>query len=296
MERTEWLKWRRNGIGSSDAPIILNVSKFSTALALWEEKISEEEIEENQSFIMDLGNEAEPRIRGLFEFIDGEEYEVALLEMEGYPFIRASLDGISPCKKKLIEIKLAGKEVYEQAKAGVVAECYMPQVQHQLMVSKADVCNFLVYPMDEFKKNRANALNADLLARVTVYPDKDYHAQLLEAHLKFWDCVQKKKPPQASDKDYKTLKGKTALLKKWKAARIAADKAEEKLESIRNEIIEAAKAQGHTRYLASGVRLQETARVGAVDYAKIPELKGVDLDKYRKKGSVSWRLEIVEGE
>ena len=42
--------------------------------------------------------------------------------------------------------------------------------------------------------------------------------------------------------------------------------------------------------LIHGRKLTRVERVGNVQYAKIPELKGVDLDKYRGKPSTSWRL------
>ena len=34
----EWLDWRKKGIGSSDAPIIMGVSPWKTPFELWEEK------------------------------------------------------------------------------------------------------------------------------------------------------------------------------------------------------------------------------------------------------------------
>lgn len=292
MERKEWLQWRRSGIGSSDAPIIMGTSKFSTPLALWEEKISTEEIEEEQSFIMDLGNEAEPRIRSLFSLMTGKDFEVCLRESADFPFLRWSGDGLF--ENEGLEIKLAGKEVYQDANNKKVSDCYLPQVQHGIFVGNLKVMHYLVYPMDQYRKNRNEALDASLLMHVEVYPDKEYIARMLEAEIKFWDCVTSKKPPMAGDRDYKSLKGKTTLLKQWKKAKIAADKAEEKLEQVREQLIEEAKKQGHSRYLASGVRLREESRAGAVDYKSIPELKGVDLESYRKKGSTSWKIEIVE--
>jgi hypothetical protein len=33
-------------------------------------------------------------------------------------------------------------------------------------------------------------------------------------------------------------------------------------------------------------------RSGSVDYAKIPELKNIDLEKYRKKGSTVWTMRV----
>lgn len=42
--------------------------------------------------------------------------------------------------------------------------------------------------------------------------------------------------------------------------------------------------------LIFGRPLTKVERVGAVDYSRVPELEGVDLNQYRKKGSAYWRM------
>ncbi len=37
---------------------------------------------------------------------------------------------------------------------------------------------------------------------------------------------------------------------------------------------------------------KEVSRIGAVDYGKIPELKGVDLDQYRKASTTTTTIKI----
>ena len=39
MSHEEWLEWRREGIGASDAPVIMGVSPWTTPLQLWENKL-----------------------------------------------------------------------------------------------------------------------------------------------------------------------------------------------------------------------------------------------------------------
>ena len=50
------------------------------------------------------------------------------------------------------------------------------------------------------------------------------------------------------------------------------------------------KAAGGKNSLIWGRKVTKVDRKGNVQYAKVPELKGVDLEQYRGKGSSSWRI------
>lgn len=52
-------------------------------------------------------------------------------------------------------------------------------------------------------------------------------------------------------------------------------------------------AQGRTTE-GFGVRVIRSERVGSVDYKSIPELESVDLDQYRKPGSVYFQVREVK--
>lgn len=68
-------------------------------------------------------------------------------------------------------------------------------------------------------------------------------------------------------------------------ARKKADEAREK-----ELLAELVKLAGEKNALIHGRTLTKVERVGNVQYAKIPELAGVDLDKYRGKPSSFWRF------
>lgn len=55
-------------------------------------------------------------------------------------------------------------------------------------------------------------------------------------------------------------------------------------------IAELVKMAGEKDALIHGRPLTRVERVGSVDYGKVPELAGVDLNQYRKKGSSFWRF------
>jgi len=56
---------------------------------------------------------------------------------------------------------------------------------------------------------------------------------------------------------------------------------------LRDRLIEMA---DENSTMGSGIKLTKGIRKGVVQYAEIPELKEVDLDKYRKESSVTWTL------
>lgn len=291
MNRNEWFRWRQGGIGSSDAPIIMGVSPYKTALELYEEKVSEDLKETGNSFITDLGQRMEPRIRALYEMYSGKDFPAECVESADFPFLRASLDGRAS-DGEIIEIKLLGLADWTGAKAGVVPLKHWPQVQHQLLVSGAPQCVYVAYLYDKECKEEL-ALSMEKLAFVVVKPDELYLGKLIEAEMQFWECVQKKKPPLPSAKDFKRLTGYVDLANQWAELDKKIKELEVEREKVRDLLIEAASAAKHPRLVCAGIRLSQQSRAGNVDYKKIPELRGVDLDQYRGKGSVFWKIEHV---
>lgn len=290
--RTDWLKWRKQGIGGSDMPIVLGLSPWSTPLKLYEEKLSEE-IKENSNYQTELGNEAETKIRSLFELMHGKEFPPALCVMEEHSFLRTSLDGRSECKTEIIEIKLSGKDDYESAKVGKVPDKYYPQVQHNLMVSGAEICYFMSYPFSEYESKRHGPLVWENLAVVQVGADKNYQSMLIREGIKFWDHILKKKPPIPTDKDYKPLVGLSKEAKKWLSNKEKIEKLESEQDELKKIITQAAERQGHSRFICAGIRIRQESRAGSINYKSIPVLKGMDLEAYRGDGSVFWKMEPI---
>lgn len=190
--RVEWLKWRSQGIGASDASIIMGVSRFKTREKLLQEKAIEE-IKEQSSYIMQRGNEIEFQVRMFLEKEFDAGFPPNNICSKILPFIRASLDGHSKGTNRIVEIKLLasikhdnhvteGTEKWEKVKQGWVPDEYWPQVQLQLWVSGAESCLFVAYK--ESKGNRI--ITSDKLAIVEVKPDKDYQKEMLKKLFDFW--------------------------------------------------------------------------------------------------------------
>jgi len=80
---------------------------------------------------------------------------------------------------------------------------------------------------------------------------------------------------------------KPILEARYLAALAAYDQAKEDIDDIKSELI--ALADGQKTHV-SGLIVQPIERKGNVDYKKIPELQGVDLETYRGSPVSSWRV------
>lgn len=188
---SDWHKWRSQGIGSSDISAVIGMSAFKTAFQLWELKTGRVE-EKESSFVMQRGTELEPKIRAMYELEFDIDMPPCELVHPHHSFARVSLDGRNEAARKIIEIKYVGIEKHEQAKAGIVPECYVPQVQWQLFVSGDLEADYVSY-------------FAEKLAIVRVLPDIEMQKNLLDAATKFWHCVQTNTPPELTEKDKKRI-------------------------------------------------------------------------------------------
>lgn len=184
----DWLKWRSEGLGSSDAPAIMGVSPFKTAYQLWEEKTGLV-VRDESNYATRRGHELEPKARARYELLYGCEMPVAFLEHHEFPFIRCSLDGYNEGIKRFIEIKCPGKDDIELARQGKVPEKYYPQIQHQFLVTDAESCHYVTY--DGYES----------LIIVEVKPNREYILELAKNLINFWELVQTKTPPPFSDQD-----------------------------------------------------------------------------------------------
>lgn len=196
-DRTQWLNWRHQGIGSSDACVIMGESRFKKYDVLLTEKVAPVFGEDQANpYIKDRGNRIEKLVRDFFEKEMGTTFSAMNTESTFFPFQRASLDGITPDKRTIIEIKLlssvnpsninkqaAGYVKWEKAfYEGIVPREYYPQLQHQLMVTGAEKCLFLGF---KETKGREEVMK-ESLAMIEVLPDEAYINEMAFKQYDFW--------------------------------------------------------------------------------------------------------------
>ena len=107
---------------------------------------------------------------------------------------------------------------------------------------------------------------------------------LFDKMLKFWKCVQDDIEPELCDRDYKLIRNSEILedLRAWKETKDNLTILEKRLEVLKEKILSHSDIKGR-RTRCGDFKINVTTRKGNVQYNKIPELTGVDLDKYRGK-------------
>ncbi len=276
QDTQEWLNMRKNRIGASDAPIILNVSPYRTAYQLWSEKLGLIEPQQ-MNFAMSEGKRKEADGRKRFEGIIGKSVCPDVLLHPNFNYIMASLDGISEDRQLICEIKWPGKADHELALNGKVPEKYYPQVQLQM-----EVCD-LPY-------NHYFSCYGEDAALVVVERNRAFIDAMMPKLHDFYRCMITFKPPELTERDYEDKSDDMDWYNTSYEYKILKKKIEyykEEEEVLRNKLIELSKDRNCK---GNGISVRKSLRVGAVDYSKIDALKEIDLDAYRKEPISVWTI------
>ena len=273
----EWHAYRASHANASEAGCIMGCSpwKPQTWLQLWRIKTGQDVIQTNAA--MRRGLEREPITRQFACDQFATNFQPAVVE-DG--IFSASLDGINKDGDAILEIKNPGPEskTWTAIKDGIIEPHYQAQVQHQLYVSLAGVCLFVV----------DNGVDQPL--SIDVHPDPEYQELLINTWNKFWWHMQEFSPPEPGENDITPMTGPEwlAAVTRYRIAGGVLKAAEDEAEAARKAIIllcgENQVCQGE------GVRARQQFRKGQIDYRRIPELKDRDLEMYRKKGQTIWTL------
>ena len=264
----EWQSWRFGGIGSSDAPVIMGESNFKTPRMLWSIKTGRAP-EGGDSPATRRGRALEQCARRAYETRMQMQMEPACLVHDQLDWMRASLDGFSFDGSIVLEIKcpLSGRD-QAALQEGRIPAHYYAQIQHQLEVSRAQEAHYWSFD---------GATGTLVRAR----PDREYIARLIEAEAAFWQRILDNRWPEHSEVEL-DLDADPA----WRSAAVRYREARTRLEQTTVEEQQARKLLEQMatarRTYGSGVEVLRSFRKGAVDYSRVPELRGVDLEPYRK--------------
>ena len=173
----QWLAWRHNGIGASDAPVILGESPYKTADQLFDEKVGVVR-DGGQNAAMARGTYLEPAARTAYCSALSRKVASACLQSTNHDWLRASVDGISDCGAFLVEIKCGLSAYRKTAQTRRPPDYYHGQLQHALAVTGLDEIDFWCYWPG------CNSVH------VTVKRDEPYIKKLLAAEEEFWRRVQ----------------------------------------------------------------------------------------------------------
>lgn len=271
----EWHTFRNQRVTATDAAVIMGLDPWTTPYKRWQQKLGLIPLPV-MTPAMQRGLDMEPIAREALSTHIGLPLMDAVIENPKYPWAMASLDAIDPDLLVIAEIKCPGPEAHGSAIAGIVPEHYFAQCQHQLMVSGAS--QMIYWSFD--------GSDGVLLE---VPRDHDFIERMIEAELRFYECIVEQKSPPLTEYDYKRRDDglwQEAMME-WVEADRELDSALEREKRAKERLKELADGQSCE---GCGIKLRKIVEQGRVDYKAIPELKSMDLSKYRKAPIVKWTV------
>jgi len=173
----EWLEWRSQGIGASDAPTIMGENPWKSAANLLQEKCLGKKYFSNPA--IRKGIALEPEARKRYETKTGIRVVPACLQSVKFEWLRASTDGLATNRSSVVEIK-CGESVYcKAATSRVVPDYYYGQLQHILAITNLQSIDFFCYWPER----------PEVLLRIA--RDDIYIKSLLDSEYLFWQKVLK---------------------------------------------------------------------------------------------------------
>lgn len=267
----EWHALRKTKITATDASVIMGVNPWKNKSQLYKEKMSSE----INSFInerMQRGIDLEPVARDLFNIEHNTDMKPVIAVND---WAMASLDGYDELTKQIIEIKCPGEKDHALALDEKIPEYYYPQLQFQMYVCE---CPYVYYYSFDGTSGIA----------VHVKRDDKYIEKMTNECLKFYNDMQLGVPPE-NEKTYIEREDEDwqQAAQEWMEANSYMKLLVEQEQVLREKLISLSDGNNCKGF---GISICNVSRKGNIDYAKIPQLKDVDLELYRKPATSSWRI------
>ena len=192
MPYEDWLEYRKQGIGGSDASVVCGINRYKSPVELWMEKTNQLPHQEAGEAAY-WGTQLEPFVRAEFTKRTGIEVSRRneLLQSEEHPFMLANLDGIcevpdvGPC---IFEAKTASAYKVGEWEDAIPDE-YALQLAHYMAVT-----------------GYAGAYIAVLIGGNTfkwkfIERDEELISMLIQLETDFWNHVQDGTPPPLDGSD-----------------------------------------------------------------------------------------------
>lgn len=217
LTREEWLNLRKNGLGGSDAPIVMNVSMFRTLTNLYHDKVGtkpliQDEEDQNSDFRLMFGTYMENFVGAWFESVFEKQYkadfekhfgeliksvslfdDTMMYQHPEYPFMLCNNDFIITIEFEsgdkvtgVFECKTTSPFAIKSAWSDGAPSHYIPQARHAMAVMNMDFTVFACAADNSVSNFYVHILNRD-------YEEEE---TLINAESSFWnDNVLAKKAP-----------------------------------------------------------------------------------------------------
>jgi putative phage-type endonuclease len=275
----EWHAHRAKYRNASETPVVLGLSPWATPHQLWQIKTGRAP-QPDVTAAMAHGTATEPLARAAYESLTGHVMQPLVLVDGEYS---ASLDGITLARDLVLEIKCPKSKdsrILSEAKAGRIPVDIYWQLEHQLLVSRADLAHLFVYDGD----------GGILLEQK---PDPQVWDTIRQEWDKFMGLVQQDRPPALTDRDtvVRTDEAWQAAAEAFLALKAEADATASRLDAAKAKLIGLAQ---HLSEKGFGVSVSRYWKAGNVDYKKVPELAGIDIEMYRSAGREEVRVSMTK--
>ena len=192
MPYEEWLEYRKQGIGGSDASVVCGINRYKSPVELWMEKTNQLPYQEAGESAY-WGTILESVVRDEFTKRTGIEViqPHQLLQSEEHPFMLANLDGV--CENPKLGTCIFEAKTCSAYKAGEwengIPDEYMLQTQHYMAVT-----------------GYAGAYIAVLIGGNTfrwrfIERDEELISMLIQLESEFWHHVEDLTPPPLDGSD-----------------------------------------------------------------------------------------------
>lgn len=275
----EWHDHRHAHRNASETPAVLGVSPWITPYQLWLQRTNRAQVEITKP--MRHGTQLEPLAREAYEQLTGNVMQPLVMIEGDYS---ASLDGITLDGGLILEIKCPFKgrdsELWKAVSEGVIPEHYRWQIETQLMVSGASVANLWVFDGSE-----------GIL--VEQRPEREDWPRIAEGWDGFMQFVAKDTPPPLTDRDtlVRTDADWHQAAEAYVALKAEADAVSARLDEAKAKLVGLAH---HPSEKGGGVQVTRYWKAGNVSYSKIPELVGVDVERYRSVAREEVRVTMLK--
>lgn len=276
----EWHELRKKYIGASDAPCLMDVSPWKNKHELWLEKSSTDISIPVKNPYMQRGIDLEPEALRLFEKETGVLMSPKVVFSDNHIFMMASLDGLSIDGDVACEIKAPGEKDHLHAIYSGVPEKYYPQLQHQIEVTGLDMIYYVSYRPE---------YELEPLVIKEVKRDQPYIDKLVQVERKFYEEHMLTGIPPENPKKMKEIVSESwlSISEEYKHHDRQIKILEKRKEELRDYLVQIAQEENA---FGNGITLTKIERKGIIPYANIPEVKQMDLEKYRKPSTSYWQI------
>lgn len=139
LSHEEWLKYRKQGLGGSDAGAICGLNPYASPMSVYYDKIRED-TEETDNEAMRQGRDLEDYVARRFMEATGKRVRRAnaIFQSEAHPFMLSNVDRMVAGERAGLECKTANSYQLARWKDGAIPAHYLIQCFHYMAVTGSD--------------------------------------------------------------------------------------------------------------------------------------------------------------